>query len=207
VQSFHDRAQIALPGTEGERSYGEPDEGLRYPAEALECILNTQQPCDIRSLISLVPVDMMKPINRARWVKFVILLYRYDMEVGHCLESTYMPSEAVVNPATTGTSTLSIENFPAWLNLEAALFGSIYLTRTGTVLYLGNPGPYALVDEDGLQTGRLVLTMFKDNGEVEDSVRIRPFNMQEPHMWYSTLGKGLDDVKHTQGGYRHQNPP
>ncbi|RLL98056.1 hypothetical protein CFD26_101647 [Aspergillus turcosus] len=204
--SFHDRAPIGLPGTEGKQSYSEPDEGLRYPAEALERILDTRQPCDDTGVISLVPVDAMNPINQARWVKFVILLYRYDMEVGHCLESTYMPSKTVVNPATTG-STLSIEDFPAWLNLEAALFGSIYLTRTGTVLYLGNPGPYALVDEDGLETGRLALTMFKDNGAVEGSVLIRPFNMKEPHMWYSTLGKALDEVKHSMGGYRHQNPP
>ncbi|RHZ56603.1 uncharacterized protein CDV56_107382 [Aspergillus thermomutatus] len=204
---IHDRAPIGLPGTEGERSYSEPEEGLRYPAEALERILDTHQPCDANGVMSLVPVDVKNPINWARWVKFIILLYRYDMEVGHCLESTYMPSEAVVNPVTTSTGTLSIEDFPAWLNLEVALFGSVYLTRTGTVIYLGNPGPYALVDEDGLQTGRLALTVFTNTGAIEDSVLIRPFNMQEPHMRYSTLGKGLDDVKHSKGGYRHQNPP
>ncbi|KAF7117679.1 hypothetical protein CNMCM5793_006802 [Aspergillus hiratsukae] len=30
--------------------------------------------------------------------------------------------------------------------------------------------------------------------------------MQEPHMRYS-IGKGLDDVKHSKGGYGHQSPP
>jgi hypothetical protein len=151
-----------------------------------------------------VPVDETHPTNRARWVKFVILLYRYGIEAGHCLQNDYMPSEIAFNPAI--TNGLLIEDFPAWQDLEVAFFGSIYLTRTGTILYLDH-GPYMLVDEDGLKTGRLALTVFADNGVVEDSLLIRPFNMQQPYLWFSTLGKGLDDVKHTEGGYRHQNPP
>lgn len=157
-------------------------------------------------MLPLVPIDEAHPINRARWVKFVILLYRYGIEAGHCLDMDYEHSEIVFNPATTTNGSL-IEDFPAWNDLEAALFGSIYLTRTGTVLYLGHNGPYMLVDEDGLKTGRLALTVFTCNGEFEESLLIRPFNMRTPYLWFSTLGKGLDDVKHREGGHRHQNPP
>lgn len=139
-------------------------------------------------------------------MKFVILLYGYGMEITHCLQTHYMPSEAVPNPATTrGNGNLSIQNFPAWLYLETALFGSIYLTRTGTILYLGHTGPFALVDEEGLRTGRLSLTAFRANGDVEDSVLIRPFNMHKPYLQYGTLGKGLDDAKGAEGAFTPQN--
>ncbi|PKX89657.1 uncharacterized protein P174DRAFT_515710 [Aspergillus novofumigatus IBT 16806] len=147
--SFHNRAPIGLPGTESD---SEVLGGLRYPAEALERINDTQQPCDLR----------------ARWMKFVILLYGYGMEITHCLQTHYMPSEAVPNPATTR-------------------------------------GPFALVDEEGLRTGRLSLTAFRTNGDVEDSVLIRPFNMHKPYLQYGTLGKGLDDAKGAEGAFTPQN--
>ncbi|KAG2001121.1 hypothetical protein GB937_010478 [Aspergillus fischeri] len=165
--SFHDRAPIGLPGTESD---GEVLGGLRYPAEALERINDTQQPCDLRGVISIVPVDPTNTINRARWMKFVMLLYGYGMEITHCLQTHYMPSEAVPNPATPG-------------------------------------GPFALVDEEGLRTGRLSLTAFMANGDVEDSVPIRPFNMHKPYLQYGTLGKGLDDAKGAEGAFIPQNEP
>ncbi|GAQ03702.1 hypothetical protein ALT_1023 [Aspergillus lentulus] len=203
--SFHDRAPIGLPGTE---SHSEVLGGLRYPAEALERINDTQQLCDLRGVISLVPVDPTNPINRARWMKFVILLYGYGMEITHCLQTRYMPSEAVPNPVTVrGNGNLSVQDFLSWLYLETALFSSIYLTRTGTILYLGDTGPFALVDEEGLRTGRLSLTSFMANGDVEDSILIRPFNMHKPYLQYGTLGKGLDDVKGTEGAFTPQNKP
>jgi hypothetical protein len=40
-----------------------------------------------------------------------------------------------LNPAT--TTTASFDDFLPWLYLEPALFSGIYLTRGGTVLYLG----------------------------------------------------------------------
>ncbi|GFG15823.1 hypothetical protein IFM61392_09179 [Aspergillus lentulus] len=146
--SFHDRAPIVLPGTESD---SEVLKGLRYPAEALERINDTQQPCDMGGIISLVPVDPTNPINRARWMKFVILLYGYGMEITHCLQTRYMPSEAVQSPATVrGNGNLSHEDFLAWLYLETTLFSSLYLTRTGTILYLRGTGIFILINKEGL---------------------------------------------------------
>lgn len=181
-----------------------PD-GLQYPAEVLAHIYDTLQPCDINGLISIAPIDEAHTANRARWIKFVILLYNYDIEAGHCLFDNYIPSEAILNPET--TTNPSIEDFASWQDLETANFISIYLTHTGNVINYGYTGPYMLVDEEGLRTGRLALVEYEINGTVEDALHIRPFNMRMPHIYASTLGKGLDEIRHVWGGYRHQNLP
>ncbi|KAJ5803972.1 uncharacterized protein N7518_000275 [Penicillium psychrosexuale] len=204
--AYQSRAPVGLPGTEGPRSnINEPVKGLRYPAEALERLYDTLQPIDINGLISLAPVDETHPANRARWVKFAILLYNYDIETGHCLLDNYMPSEAILNPAT--TTDLSVEDYLPWADLETANFGSIYLTHTGKVLYLGYSGPYMLVDGLGLRTGRLTIVEFEINGTVKESVEVRPFNMRMPYLSAFENWSGFGDIKHARGAYRHQNPP
>ncbi|KAJ5793162.1 uncharacterized protein N7503_009140 [Penicillium pulvis] len=177
--SYQSRAPVSLPGTEGSRSRGEQIEGLRYPAEALERIYDTLQPDNTSGLICIAPVDENHPENRARLVKFAILLYDYDIEAGHCIDS-HIPSEANLNPATTNDS--SVEDFLPWADLETANFLSIYLTHTGTVIYFGCLGIYMLVDELGLQTGRLTFVEYEINGTVQESVEIRPFNMKSPNL-------------------------
>uniref|UniRef100_A0A093VBG8 Uncharacterized protein n=1 Tax=Talaromyces marneffei PM1 TaxID=1077442 RepID=A0A093VBG8_TALMA len=188
VQAYQSRAPLGLPGTEGPR-FNEPSEGLRYPAEALERLYDTLQPIDLGSLISIAPVDEAHAANRARWVKFVILLYNHDIETGHCLLGNYMPSEAIFNPAT--TTDFSVENFLPWHDLETANFR----------------GPYMLADEHGLKTGRLTLVEYEMNGTVKESLHIRPFNMQMPYLRAFEDGAGFDDISHAQGAYRYQNSP
>jgi hypothetical protein len=138
-------------------------------------------------------------------VKFAILSYNYDIETGHILGDNYIPDEAILNPAT--TTDPSVEDYLPWLDLETANFLSIYLTHTGTVLYLGNEGPYLLVDELGLQSGRLTIVEYEVNGSVRDSVEIRPFNMKMPYLYAFVNWKGFDNIKHTRGACRHQNTP
>ena len=197
---------MGLPGTEGQRSRREQIEGLRYPPEAMERIYDTMQPEDICGLICLAPVDEAHPENRARLVKFAIMLYNYDIEVGHCIE-THIPAEVILNPETTHTG--SVEDFLPWLDLETANFLSIYLTQTGTVLYQGCLGTYMLVDEEGLKTGRLTFLEYEINGTVEESVEIRPFNMRSPYIRAHHNGsRGRpEDIRCVHGGYRHQNEP
>jgi hypothetical protein len=197
---------VGLPGTEGSRSRGEQIEGLRYPAEALERIYDTLQPDNTSGLICIAPVDENHPENRARLVKFAILLYDYDIEAGHCIDS-HIPSEAILNPATTNDP--SVEDFLPWADLETANFLSIYLTHTGTVIYFGQLGTYILVDELGLQTGRLTFVQYEINGTVQESVEIRPFNMKSPNLRAHHSGsRGRpEDIRCVDGGYRHQNQP
>ncbi|KAJ5924579.1 hypothetical protein N7466_008766 [Penicillium verhagenii] len=194
--SYQSRAPIGLPGTEGPDKRG-PIEGLRYPAEALEHIYDTLQPEDVCGLVSLVPIDEAHAANRARWVKFAIMLYDYDIETGHCLLDNYMPSKAAtLNPATIATNS-SIEAYLPWKNLETANF--LNLTQNGTVLYLrGNNGPHMLVDEEGLKTGRLSMVKYEINGTVEEALQIRPFNMRWPYLYKSEITQDLDRIRHVQ---------
>ena len=197
---------MGLPGTEGLKK-NDHIEGLRYPAEALERLYETSQPSDNTTLICLAPVDKKYPTNRARWVKFAILLYNYDIETGHCLLDAYMPSEAILNPNPETTTDPSVEDYLPWADLETANFGSIFLTQTGTVLYCGYYGPYMLVDTLGLQTGRLTIVTYETNGTVRDSVEVRPFNMKMPYLSAFHNWSSFDDVKHCDGAYRYQNLP
>ncbi|KAJ5934396.1 hypothetical protein N7466_003943 [Penicillium verhagenii] len=195
--AYQSHAPISLPGTEGL--------GLEYPAKALERLYETSQLSDSKTLICLAPVDEKHATNRARWVKFAILLYNYDIETGHCLLDAYMPSEAILNPET--TTDPSVEDYLPWTDLETAKFGSIFLTQTGTVLYCGYYGPYMLVDALGLQSGRLTIVTYETNGTVRDSVDVRPFNMKSPYLYACVNWKSFDNVKHTDGAYRYQNLP
>ncbi|KAJ5443400.1 uncharacterized protein N7458_007272 [Penicillium daleae] len=180
-------------------------ERLQYPAQALAHIHDTLQPGDTKGLVAIAPVDEAHAANRARWVKFAILLYNYDIETGHCLLDRHIPSEAILNPET--TTNPSVEDFLSYLDLETASFIHIYLTHTGTVLNIRYKGPYMLVDEEGLRTGRLTMVEYEINGTVKDTLHIRPFNMRMPYINASTLGKGLDEIRYVQGAYTHQNLP
>lgn len=164
------------------------------------------QPDDPYGLICLTPVDEAHPGNRARLVKFAILMYDYDIEIGHCIDQ-HMPSEAILNPET--TSDPCIEDYLPWRDLETANFLSIYLTQTGTVLYYGCLGTYMLVDEAGLKSGRLTLVEYEINGTVQESVDIRPFNMKGPNLRANHTGsRGRpSDIMCVDGGRRHQNQP
>ncbi|KAJ5628585.1 hypothetical protein N7490_010813 [Penicillium lividum] len=202
--AYQSRAPVGLPGTEGPRK-NDHIEGLRYPAESLERLYETSQPCETNGLICLAPVDEQHPENRARLVKFAILMYDYDIEVGHCLINGHIPLEATLNPST--TTDPSVEDYLPWADLETATFKSIFLTHTGKVLYLGNPGPYMMVDELGLESGRLTIVTFETNGDVRESVEIRPFNMKMPYLNAFENWSSFDSVKHCRGAYGHQNTP
>ncbi|GFF76635.1 hypothetical protein IFM62136_09368 [Aspergillus lentulus] len=201
--SFQERAPIGLPGTETKNFPSDPDEGLRYPPEALERIFNPSQPGHNRGVISLAPVDAAHPVNQARWVKFLILLYRYDLESGHCLDNDYTFSVASLNPAT--TTTASFDDFLPWLYLESALFSGIYLTRGGTVLYLGQLHNHLSVDKEGLRTGRLAIVDYDINGTVKDLVLRRPFNMHQPYQNLFHNGQSISDVFQGLGGGNFHN--
>lgn len=197
---------MSLPGTEGARSLAEPVEGLRYPYEALERASETNQPCNLNGVISLAPVDASHPTNRARWVKFAILLYRYDIESGHCLAYNYLPTAAVPNPASVSSKPPSIADFLPWLALETAHFRFIYLTRTGTVLYLEGLHSNMLVDEEGLRTGRVALVDYEINGAIKEYALLRPFNMYDAYISVIN-GWGISFAREGKSGHGHRNQP
>jgi hypothetical protein len=160
-------------------------------------MFNPSQPGHNGGVISLVSVDAAYPVNQPRWVKFLILFYRYDFGSGHCLDNDYTFSVTSLNPAT--TTTVSFDDFLPWLYLEPALFSGIYLTRGGTVLYLGQLHNHLLVDEEGLRTGRLAIVDYDIYGTVNDLVLRRLFNMHQPHQNLFHNGKSISDVSQGLG--------
>ncbi|KAL2813963.1 hypothetical protein BJX63DRAFT_206234 [Aspergillus granulosus] len=178
---------------------------LRYPAEVTQHIEESVQDYNPYGLVSLAPVDEAHPANRARFIKFSILLYRFDPETGHCLDDSYMPQVAPLNPASPLTN--SFEDFLPWSDLETADFRSVYLTRSGCVVYNGFLGPYLLIDEEGLKSGRLSLVQFRQNGTIEDVVQICPFNIRLPYVDLTVHMKELQEIRNCEGGRRHQNVP
>lgn len=204
-QSFHERAPIGLPGTEKRIYPSDPDEGLRYPPEVRERMFDPNQPGHDGGVICLAPVGAAHPVNQARWVKFLILLYWYDHESGHCLDNDHTFSVAFLNPAT--TTTASVDDVLPWLYLESALFSGIYLTRGGTVLYLGQLHYHLLVDEEGLRTGRLAIVDYNIDGTVKDVVLRRPFNMYQPYLNLFVNSLSISDVVQGLGGAKFHNQP
>lgn len=138
-------------------------------------------------------------------MKFLILLYRYDHESGHCLNNDHTSSVASLNPAI--TTTASFDDFMPWLYLESALFSGIYLTREGTVLYLGRLHNHLLVDEEGLRTGRLAIVDYNIDGTVKDVVLRRPFNMYQPYLNLFVNSLSISDVVQGLGGGNFHNQP
>ncbi|KAL4966730.1 uncharacterized protein BDV14DRAFT_198538 [Aspergillus stella-maris] len=193
-QSYHTRAETPADNEEP-----------RYPPPALERIQETIQQYDRGALICLAPINPTNELNRARLVKLAILLYRHDAEAGHCLENAYIPVVLDLNPMYGSRS--SFEDFPRWSYLDRADFSSIYLTRSGTVVYNGFLGPYFLIDQEGLGTGRLSLVEFNQNGTVKHAIPIRPFNMRWPYMDLTVNGKEIEEIVCSDGGKKHQNTP
>lgn len=138
-------------------------------------------------------------------MKLASLLYCYGVEAGHCLGDGYIPTAVVLNPATMHTS--SLEDFLPWYYLESAWFGQIYLTRTGTVVYLGCLNKFMCVDEEDLRTGCISLVGFKVNGAVEDYVVRRPFHMHEVYINIYHNGQGISDVREGLSGGNFHNQP
>ncbi|KAL5335953.1 hypothetical protein BJX70DRAFT_401142 [Aspergillus crustosus] len=183
------------------RVRAETENSLHYPGEALESIETTRQDFNPYALISLAPVQYsVHPENRLRFMKFAILLYRFDLETAHCLEDSQMPETVLLNPASQSIN--NFEDFVTWAYLETADFRSIYLTRSGAVVYDGFIGPFLLVDEEGLRTGRLSLVEFAKSGSIRDSMLVCPFIMFFPFLDLTVHMKELE--RNSTYGWRPQ---
>ncbi|KAL3480855.1 hypothetical protein BJX99DRAFT_205448 [Aspergillus californicus] len=116
-----------------------------------------------------------------------------------------MRQVAPLNPASPLTN--SFEDFLSWLDLETADFRSVYLTRSGCIVYNGFLGPYLLIDNESLKTGRLSLVQFRQNGTIKDIMQICPFNIRLPYVGLTVHIKQLQEIRNCEGGRRHQNVP
>jgi hypothetical protein len=152
-------------------------------------------------------VDKDHPTNYKWWLKFQIMLYRLNGEYGHILaDETAVIVEQ--NPATAHPDGLNKTDFMSWRYLEPADFTSMSMTKSGEVRFLKGRFTNFLVDQHGLETGRVALLDFEPNGHIEVELLLRPFNMNPPIQFIYGLGWSIDRVKfENTGGFDWANEP
>lgn len=183
-----------------------PKSPLEYPANALDRISETQQ--RVGDVFCLAPVDKDHPENYVRWLKFQILLYRLDGDYGHIMN----PGDSIViaeqNPSTARPEGLQKADYLSWQILEPANFQHLTMTKCGMVRFPGGLRTNFLVDQDGLETGRLTLVNFKPNGQIDVEMLRRPFNMISVMTYIYGLGWSVDRLKFENiGGGDWANEP
>ena len=97
----------------------------------------------------------------------------------------------------------------AALYLQGADFRMVSMARTGTVLFhnLSNR-LWLVIDQAGLDTGRLMLLQFQPNGQSLLSTLRRPFNLGDVIAFHYGQALGLEDIVEKDiGGPEHMNEP
>ncbi|KUI54752.1 hypothetical protein VP1G_02084 [Cytospora mali] len=147
--------------------------------------------------VNCIAAQPMASSDRAIWTKLRIMLYRLDGEDGPLIDdgcvSVCMPNPAsVVDQAGDGVS--SGQGFAIWNYLENSDFNRMFMTSVGTVVFYGTDGPRVLVDREALNTGRVLLCEFENNGQLATSCRVRPCILYEFWPLIEGLGKSVQRV-------------
>lgn len=155
---------------------------------------------DTRVAINVVNFISPQPLSSARdraaWTKIRIMLYRLDGEQGPLIDDGRV-SMCIPNPANEDTihnRVLSPGDFVRWNYVENADFHRMLMTSVGTVVFYGTDGPRVLVDREALDTGRVLLCEFANNGSVEANCRVRPCILYEFWPLIENLGKPVRGV-------------
>lgn len=91
---------------------------------------------------------------------------------------------------------ITVENFLRVRSVEQAVWRQFSMTRTGTVVYRWL-GPFLIVDQEALETGRLFLCEFENNGRLgEDNVRVRALNLADA-MIHLNEGQSVGYILHS----------
>lgn len=135
------------------------------------------------------------------------MLYRLDGEYGHLF-----PDESVViveqNPASARPDGLNKTEFMSWQFLEPANFSSLTMTKSGKARFLKGRFTRFLVDQHGLETGRVALLDFEPSGQIEVELLLRPFNLITPIQFIYGLGWSVERLKfENTGGFDWTNEP
>lgn len=172
----------------------------------------------------LAPVDRQThPRNYTRLLKFLILLYvhqddwngvhPFDLAGAGRAPGCHIPAFVAANLSTTGLSaqgdSLSLAHVLPALFLEAANFHVISMTRSGTVVFANCAGyPWFVIDQTGLETGRLALVEYTSSGDIKASTLRRPCNMGQVMSFGQILGRSVSELAQSSiGGHEHYNQP
>ncbi|KUI70498.1 hypothetical protein VM1G_06397 [Cytospora mali] len=171
--AYHDRAPL-------------PADLKPPPAYKMEEVIKDQMPnADCNCVAPLRD----NPRNRALWTKMRILTYHLQGDDGPMFDSTSIAP----NPDS------GDESFLKYSSVETANFWGMAMTRQGTVIFTQLYGAVMFVDQEALDTGRLLMCDFANNGEITESARIRISHMPQLYLMAQQGGDvyGRDILRHS----------
>ncbi|KAH6646241.1 hypothetical protein BKA67DRAFT_97086 [Truncatella angustata] len=81
-----------------------------------------------------------------------------------------------------------------WRYVEKADFNNIAMTLMGNLVFPALTGPWTLVDQEALNTGKLPLREFENNVQSAANCRLRPWVMHDFWPRIEGLSKPLEDA-------------
>ncbi|KAF7533982.1 hypothetical protein G7054_g6620 [Neopestalotiopsis clavispora] len=137
----------------------------------------------------LVPQPMSSR-NRALWAKMRIMMYRLDGSG----EGLSFEDICTIEPNGEGPIPVTPQDFYRWLWVEAALFDHMAMTSQGTVIFHNWDSDTFFANQDALDTGRLLLCHFENNGSVEEDLRVPPLYTYHAFCRIEGLGHDLHTI-------------
>jgi len=145
-----------------------PSDGW-FPAE----LASTEQNIQYSSFCNLIVPEPISPRNWALWTKIRLLLHHFDGQEGTLFGQDDAGTAIVrLNPA--GPNPVAVDGFNAWSFVEPAVFEHMAMTSRGTVVFHQWDAGVLLADQEALDTGRLLLCDFGNNGRIRASARVWP---------------------------------
>ncbi|OBT62700.1 hypothetical protein VE03_07108 [Pseudogymnoascus sp. 23342-1-I1] len=136
----------------------------------------------------LIIPEPISPRNWALWTKIRILLYNHDGEEHGALWGGGESYTAICRPNPAGPNPVTVDGYNTWTYVEPALFEHMSMTSTGTVVFHYGDQSVFFADQETLDTGRLLLCAFDNNGSLEKSGRIWPVCTKDIHSFMVGLG-------------------
>ncbi|GAD96360.1 hypothetical protein TSTA_037250 [Paecilomyces variotii No. 5] len=101
----------------------------------------------------------------------------------------------------------TISDFHMWAVIETADFECISMCRTGNLILEINYGPYYIIDQASLETGRFSVVEYKSTGHIDHVILRRPY-LLTVLVNYAELGFTVDRMEESiGGGEQYQNRP
>jgi hypothetical protein len=143
---------------------------------------------------SLIIPEPISPRNWALWAKIRILLYNHDGEEHGTLWGADDTTTRICRPNPAGPNPVTVDGYNSWHFIEAALFEQMTMTSAGTVLFhYGEHGVF-FADQETLDSGRLLLCAFHNNGSLIKSGRIWPVFTKDIYNFMVGLGKPTESL-------------
>jgi hypothetical protein len=150
-------------------------------------LASTEQNIQYSSFCNLIVPEPISPRNWAIWTKIRLLLHHFDDQEG-TLFGQDDAGTAIIRPNPAGPNPVTVDGFNTWSFVEPAVFEHMAMTSTGTVVFHEWDSGVLLADQEALDTGRLLLCEFSNNGRLRESARTWPLYTEDVYNMIIGLG-------------------